>query len=411
MTKNEKQTKVLVVDDEPFVLKLLVRQLSSLGFQDIVSCESVREAMSVMEADAPSVGLIFSDLQMPEVDGVEFVRHLVHSGYRGALVLVSGEDQRILQTVEKLAKARSLNVLGALHKPVSPEQLKKLLDGKNFSLTATSTTAARDARKSYSPEELRHAIEAEHIVNYYQPKVQVATGRFTGVETLVRWKHQEDGLVFPDQFITTAEEYNLIDDLTKVVLRKALRQSREWRNAGLETQIAVNVSMQNLTTLSMDFPDFVSALAAEAGVPASTLMLEVTESKLMSDPLASLDILTRLRLKGIGLSIDDFGTGHSSLAQLRDVPFSELKIDRGFVHGAWQDASIKAIFDASLGMARQLGIKTVAEGVEDRADWNYLRTVKCDLAQGYFIGRPMPGELLQDWIADWEYRDLAAAPT
>jgi EAL domain-containing protein (putative c-di-GMP-specific phosphodiesterase class I) len=129
----------------------------------------------------------------------------------------------------------------------------------------------------------------------------------------------------------------------------------------------------------------------------------------MSNPLASLDILTRLRLKGIGLSIDDFGTGHSSLGQLRDVPFNELKIDRGFVHGAWQDKSLKAIFDASLSMAQQLGIKTVAEGVEDRADWNFLRAAKCDLAQGYFIGRPMPGELIPEWISDWEERDLAAS--
>ena len=190
----------------------------------------------------------------------------------------------------------------------------------------------------------------------------------------------------------------------------ALRHCRQWLDAGVHLHVAVNVSMLSLT--AMDFPDIVNALVAEAGVPTSSLVLEVTESKLMHDPLSSLDILTRLRLKGIGVSIDDFGTGHSSLAQLRDLPFSELKIDRGFVHGAWHDASLKAIFDASLNMALQLGITTVAEGVEDRADWNFLRTAKCDTAQGYFIAKPMSAaELSPNWIADWEDRDLGASVT
>jgi EAL domain-containing protein (putative c-di-GMP-specific phosphodiesterase class I) len=248
-------------------------------------------------------------------------------------------------------------------------------------------------------------MERGELVNYYQPKVALATGKLAGVETLVRWRHPEDGLVFPDQFITTAEEHGLIDDLTKTILAAALLQYRQWVNAGLDTRVAVNVSMQSLTHI--DFPDFVAKLAADSGVPVSKLVLEVTESRLMSNQLASLDIFTRLCLKGIGLSIDDFGTGHSSLAQLRDVPFSELKIDQGFVHGAWQDKSLRAIFDASLGMARQLGIKSVAEGVEDRANWNFLRTSQCDLAQGYFIGRPMPGNLIPDWLSYWDDRDLA----
>jgi len=143
-----------------------------------------------------------------------------------------------------------------------------------------------------------------------------------------------------------------------------------------------------------------------SGVAANDLILEVTESRLMSDVLAPLDILTRLRLKHISLSIDDFGTGHSSLMQLRDIPFDELKIDHSFVHGAGQDKTRRAIFTASLGMARQLGMKTVAEGVEDRADWNFLRQQGCDLAQGYFIAEPMPAGELHDWLNDWETRHL-----
>lgn len=388
--------KILLVDDEPFALKLLSHQLAKLGFVNVISREHAADALTLLEFETEAVGLIFCDLQMPGMDGVEFIRQLVRIGYVGGLVLVSGEDERILQTAEKLSKAHRLNVFGTLQKPVSPEQLKQVLNKRPLH------AAARAACKTYAPEELWRAITGGKLVNYYQPKVDLASGAVTGVETLVRWRHPEDGLVFPDQFIATAEEHGLIDELTRVVLTNALRQARIWQDAGLHLHVAVNVSMDNLG--SLEFPDFVALAAAKAGVPPTSLVLEVTESRLMKDPLAALDILTRLRLKRIGLSIDDFGTGHSSLAQLRDIPFDELKIDRSFVHGAWQNSSLRAIFEASLGMARQLGMKTVAEGVEDREDWDFLRAVGCDMAQGYFIAKPMPAADLPGWLAEWEAR-------
>ena len=160
--------------------------------------------------------------------------------------------------------------------------------------------------------------------------------------------------------------------------------------------------MDNLAALN--FPDTVAQLATEAGVPLPSLVLEVTESRLMQDVRAPLDILSRLRLKRVGLSIDDFGTGHSSLAQLRDIPFDELKLDRSFINGAARDSSLRAIIEATLAIARQLGMKAVAEGVEDRSDWDCLRELGCDVAQGYFIAHPMPGDALPAWRARWELR-------
>jgi EAL domain-containing protein (putative c-di-GMP-specific phosphodiesterase class I) len=291
-----------------------------------------------------------------------------------------------------------LNVLGHLNKPVQFERLEALLN----SWHSTAPKAAGKAVRRYDAEEVRRAISGGELVNHYQPKVDVVSGALTGVETLVRWQHPDDGLVLPDDFIGVAEESGLIDDLTHVVLAEALGQTRRWLDQGLKLRVAVNVSMHNLARL--EFADFVLGEVARSGVAAEDLILEVTESRLMTDVLAPLDILTRLRLKHIGLSIDDFGTGHSSLSQLRDIPFDELKIDRSFVHGAGQDKTRGAIFTASLGMARQLGMKTVAEGVEDRADWNFLRQHGCDLAQGYFIARPMPADRLPAWLADWETR-------
>ena len=173
-------------------------------------------------------------------------------------------------------------------------------------------------------------------------------------------------------------------------------------NAGLEIPVAINVSMDNLAAL--DFPDVVARLANEAGVGLNTVVLEVTESRLMKDARGPLEILTRLRLKRIGLSIDDFGTGHSSLAQLRDIPFDELKLDRSFVGGAARDPALRAIIESTLVMAHQLDMKVVAEGVEDRCDWDFLRGLGCDVAQGYFIGRPMPATELPAWRAGWETR-------
>ena len=389
--------KILLVDDDRFALKLLTRLLANYGFGNVVAHEHAADAVALLEFDNQTFDLILCDLQMPGMDGVEFIRQLVRIRYAGGLVLVSGEDTRILQTAEKLSKAHRLNVLGALKKPVSSEQLQQVL--KNNQLPVVKWPAAS---KIYAREALSQAISGDELVNYYQPKVDLVSGSVIGVETLVRWRHPADGLVYPDQFIGMAEETGLIDDLTRVVLSGALRHARVWQDAGLELCVAVNVSMDNL--ISLDFPDFVAQAVHQAGVPPTSLLLEVTESRLMRDPLAALDILTRLRLKRISLSIDDFGTGHSSLAQLRDIPFDELKVDRSFVHGVGRDPSLRALFEASLGMARQLGMKTVAEGVEDREDWDFLRLSRCDTAQGYFIAKPMPAAELPSWIDDWGVR-------
>lgn len=387
----------LVIDDESFVRKILAHLLGRLGVEDVISCASGQESLAQLQA-RQDIGLIFCDLQMPEMDGLEFIRHLVDLGYEGDLVLVSGEDQRILHTAGRLARAHRLNVLGEMQKPVTPTQLAAVLARRG----ARASTRKHQPERSYTPAELRQAIEDGQLINHYQPKVSLESAQFCGVETLVRWRHPEDGLIAPDRFIPLAEEHALIDQLTHHVLENALRDMRRLFDSGFSLQLSVNVSMENLRAL--DFPEYVTHQAMEAGIPLVALILEVTESRLMSDPLAALEILARLRLKRIGLSIDDFGTGHSSLAQLRDIPFSELKLDRSFVHGAARNSAQRAILDASLDLARQLGIATVAEGVENREDWDFLRARGCQFAQGWLIGRPMELAALYEWIPEWERR-------
>jgi EAL domain-containing protein (putative c-di-GMP-specific phosphodiesterase class I) len=389
--------KILLIDDEAFALKLLVHQLARLGFLDVTAVTGGAEALTLI-AGGVDFDIIMTDLQMPGMDGVEFVRTLTRGNYAGELVLVSGEDDRILKTAEQLARAHGLHVLGQLKKPVAPERLSEMLELRS---DATGILPRADGR-CYGPDELRLAIAAGELVCHCQPKVSLATGALLGVEILVRWQHPKDGLVFPDHFISVAEEHGLIDALTQVVLRDALRQTRVWLDVGREMHVAVNISMENLDTL--DFPDFIDAAARQVNVPLSNMVLEVTESRLMKDARAALDILARLRLKHVDLSIDDFGTGHSSFAQLRDLPFNELKIDRGFVHGACRDTELAAICTASLDIARKLGMRSVAEGVEDLEDWNFLRAHGCGVAQGYFVARPMPMTALVDWLPGWERR-------
>ena len=391
--------RILLVDDDAFALKLVRHQLSQLGYTSVEAFADPHEALARLEADATNVDMVLLDLQMPGIDGIEFVRHLARINFAGGVALLSGEDDRILQTAFRLASAHHLSVRGALHKPVTPGQLEVLLGA---SLNAPARRTGGAARKPYTPERLKQAIEGHELTNVYQPKVELATGRVRGVETLVRWQHPEDGLVFPDQFIALAEENGLIDALTRLVLRNAIEQAHVWESAGLDLHVGVNVSMENLSDLN--FPDFVAQALLAAGTSNQSLVLEVTESRLMTNVISALDILTRLRLKHIGLSIDDFGTGHSSLAQLRDIPFDELKVDRGFVHGAADDASKHAILEASLSMAKQLGMTTVGEGVEDRADWESLRASGCTLAQGYFVARPMPAGALPKWMDEWQAR-------
>lgn len=390
--------KILILDDEPFMLKLLARMLANQGFVHVVCCNNGKDALARLNIESTRPDLILLDLNMPEMDGIEFIRYLVERQFTGSLILVSGEDERMLKTTERLVQAHKIAVLGYLQKPVTPDALLAMLT----QWSPPSKAAPAKPRKTYSSDDIRLAIVRSELVNYYQPKVSVATGTVIGVETLVRWQHATDGLVFPNQFITVAESSGLINELTRLVLLNAFNQAKRWQQSGVDLRVAVNVSMDNLA--SLDFQDLVVDLATQVGIPPNKIVLEVTESQLMRDIRVSLEILTRLRLKRFHLSIDDFGTGHSSLAQLRDIPFDELKIDQGFVHQAWRDDTLRVIYDASLALAKQLNMESVAEGVEDRQDWDFLRQTGCDLAQGNFISKPLLASEFDDWISYWQQR-------
>jgi EAL domain-containing protein (putative c-di-GMP-specific phosphodiesterase class I)/DNA-binding NarL/FixJ family response regulator len=396
-------TGIVLLDDDPFMLKLLVRMLARLGYTRVVACDSGLKALQHVRGNHEVVDLILLDINMPGMDGIEFIRRLVECQYGGSVILVSGENSRILESVEKLIEAHQLIALGCLQKPVNPVELARLMS--TLKPSAGHRGLTRASQHPYSVEQLRAAISSGELINYYQPKVELATSEVVGMESLVRWQHPVDGLIFPDQFLGLAEEHGLLTEVTRVVLVEAMTQAKAWSQAGHPLPIAVNVSMDDLTAL--DFPDIAEALAASVGVDPQSLTLELTEGQVMRQLSTVLDVLTRLSLKRFRLSIDDFGTGHSSLAQLRDLPFNELKVDRGFVHGASTDGTRAAICSASIRMAHQLQMQVVGEGIEDQDDWNFLFQLGCDVGQGYFISRPMPAADVVAWISLWGARTCA----
>jgi len=244
---------------------------------------------------------------------------------------------------------------------------------------------------------LREAIGRGELVLHYQPKGALATGEVCSVEALVRWRHPERGLLPPAEFVPLAEQTDLIGPLTSAVIDGALRQSAAWRREGVELAVAVNVSIANL--LDVGFPDEVASAIERWSVPPDTVRLEVTESLVLADPVRAIDVLARLGELGVGLSLDDFGTGQASLAYLKRLPVDELKIDRAFVGNMAGDAGDAAIVRASLDLARTFGLRTVAEGVETSETWQALRDLGCDLAQGFLLSRPVPAVELVDWLA------------
>ena len=248
-------------------------------------------------------------------------------------------------------------------------------------------------------DRFRAALDGDALSYVYQPKVRLSDGKLQRVEALVRWHDEEYGAVSPDRFIPLAEEHGLIEALTRWGLGTALVQWRRWAADGIDCELAFNISARSLEAL--DFPDIVEAKTSEHGVPASKLVLELTEGATQT-LINLMDTLTRFRSKGIGLAIDDFGTGYSTLKLLRVLPFTELKIDRFFVRDAETSVDSRVIVEAMIGLAHSLGLSATAEGVENDAQLSLMKALGCDLAQGYRIAKPMPPEALPDWRAQWQ---------
>ncbi|MDB5075034.1 MAG: diguanylate cyclase, partial [Chloroflexi bacterium] len=247
--------------------------------------------------------------------------------------------------------------------------------------------------------DLRRCIRDDELSLHYQPKVALATGKVCGVEALLRWFHPVHGYIPPAEFVLLAEQTGMIVSLTEWVLLTALRQAREWQDAGQPIPIAINLSTRSLQ--DQRFPDLVARHIQRYGVSPAALVLEITETSLMTDPTRARETLKVLHGLGVRVAIDDFGTGYSSLGYLKELPVDEVKIDKSFVQGMGTgDQKDAAIVRSVIALAQALGMEVVAEGVEDASTFGLLRDLGCDIAQGYYVSRPQPVSELEQWLQD-----------
>ena len=385
-----KHLSVLILDDDDFILDVTQAMLENMGVGYIEAHLSARSALKALDMSNP-LQIILCDLNMPEMDGVEVIRYLGQQGFIGSVVVLSGEDLRTQHSVVTMGRAHHLNLLGSLNKPINPDELLAMLEN-----ITESVSKKPYALTLLSVEELQVGLETNAVVPYFQPQVDTVTGKVTGVEALARWQHKQLGIIGPAAFITVAEDHGLITILTHQMITQSFKQWRLWRDEGIDLSLSINVSMHSLNDFS--FPDWLVAEAQAFDVPLDRLVMELTESHLSDNTLVTSDVLTRLCLKRIRLSVDDFGTAYSNMEKLQQLPFGELKIDKAFVHGAGHSPHSHSILKYSIELAKSLNMITVAEGVENQADWDCVIKQGCDLVQGYFIARPMPGDQIVPWV-------------
>jgi EAL domain-containing protein (putative c-di-GMP-specific phosphodiesterase class I)/ActR/RegA family two-component response regulator len=387
--------RMLVIEDQTVQRKIAVRMLRNMGIQHVDEAEDGFQALTLLTGRAEGPDVVVSDLRMPGMDGIEFLRELGQSRPTTSVVLASALEPNLIGAAEAVARAEGLDVLGTLEKPLTPDKLGQVLrryvpPEDRHSLTFT---------KPLEREELEQAIADGHIFAEFQPRVRISDNEITGAEALARWRHADRGRVPPVEFIPMAEQCGLIDSLTWVMLDQALAQASYWKRLGEPWTVSVNLSLHYLGYNGV--ADRISALAERHAVEPQRVVLEVTESLASTRAAAVIANLARLRMRGFGIAIDDYGTGYASLAQLCQIPFSELKVDRTFVHGAADRPTLRALLSSCLELARQLNLESVAEGVENPSDLATLRQLGCDEVQGYLIARPMPADALGAWIEKW----------
>lgn len=384
---------VLIVDDSAVQRSLGAALCRQCGIGSVHEATNGKEALAVLESLPRPPALLIIDLEMPTMDGLELLGRLREQRLRAPIIVASSRERALIESVRDLGSALGLVILGTLSKPLTEATLRDLLrQDPNPSSEVTSTRLVDPV----DAEELRLGIERGEIVVHYQPQVEVETGYVRGLEALARWQHPAQGLIGPDRFIPVAEQHGLIHRLTLQIMDQALSQAAEWHKEGLDLSIAINLSPTLLD--DADLVEEVSSQQARHGIPAHQVILEVTETALPDELPTALSVLTRLRLRGFGLSLDDYGAGFSSMRRLARTPFTELKIDRAFVHGADERENLKTILCSALELARNLQMTTVAEGVESLQDWSLLRERGCTFAQGWLFAKAMPARKFGPWL-------------
>jgi EAL domain-containing protein (putative c-di-GMP-specific phosphodiesterase class I)/DNA-binding response OmpR family regulator len=388
---------LLVVEDDAFQRKLIVKMLRSLEAANILEADNGNQALAALRAASSNpVDIVICDLNMPEMDGLEFLRRLSSESYQPEVVIASALDEKLLSSAYRMAKMYGIRMLGTMQKPLTLIQLKDVLS-KHKQIDKKLQPPA--AAMNFSMEEIMRGLRANQFEPFFQPKVDLNSGRLMGAEALARWVHPEFGVVGPYAFIELIEQHGHMDELTFLILKKSAEACCEFHKNGHILTVSVNLSLTSLNDVTLS--DQIIKMVRQAGVDPHYIVLEITETTAMTDSGHALENLTRLCMHGFVLSIDDYGTGYSSMQQLTRIAFGELKIDQSFVKDCAQNPSLRIVVQSSIDMAHKLQINSVAEGVESQQDWDMLQHMGCDAAQGYFIAEPLAKAAFTDYMLNY----------
>ncbi len=374
--------KTLLILTKDANLDLSLRHVASQHEYKPISLQSTHEIQNIYHLYKPN--LIVLDLHFGEMDGVLLLNYLYHIRCNSPIILIGGEDERLLLAIKCIGQAKGLKIQGAFKKSLTEVEFEKKL------LIIDKKSAP------FSPTEIARALENKHFVIYYQPQIEIKTKKLCGFEALIRWELLGN-IVEPEEFILTSEESGLIVPITHYVIRKVFEQCHWFIQKGPLLRISINLSPKILTDLA--FPDEMEGLLKEFKIPANNICLEVTESGISHQSETILEVLTRLRIMGFLLSIDNFGTGYSSIAELQRLPFTELKLDKSFILDLAENKSTQIIVRSSIELGHNLGLTLVAEGVETEAPMNLLESLNCGIAQGYLISKAIPVNNLENWFS------------
>lgn len=376
----------LVIEDDDFQREVIVDILGRLGSKNIQEARTGTEALNILkDSTLSSIDIILCDLNMPEMDGMEFLRHIGNSHSSIATIIMSALDGALIESVRKMASAYGIYLLGAIEKPITPAQLEAL-----FSIYKSRESKQKQEFKHgslFTLGEILEGLTNGDFVPFFQPKIHLATGKLIGAEALARWRHPQRGVIAPYAFIDLLEKSGHIDILTFTMLEQSAKACKLIHEKGHEISISVNLSLTSLADIKL--ADKITHIVLESGVNPKFIILEITETAAMTEMAPALENLARLRMKGFGLSIDDYGTGYSSMQQISRIAFTELKIDQSFVREMTTSNVSKVLINSSIEMATKLQMKCTAEGIETKNDWEQLKSMNCELGQGYYIAKPM----------------------
>jgi EAL domain-containing protein (putative c-di-GMP-specific phosphodiesterase class I)/DNA-binding NarL/FixJ family response regulator len=386
----------LVAEDNEFQRRWLAVMLTNLGARHIAEAVDGRSALTIIQDRNQPIDISFIDLNMPGMDGMELIRHMSKEAHPSSIILASALAPSLVFSVQTMSKAYGVNLLGAIEKPATPESLLALI---NLYQPSPANQPSAASPLAFTFADMQRGLKNNEFEPLFQPKVEFATGQIKGAEAFARWRHPQHGWVAPAAFIDLLEENGEMDALAWIIIEKSVAACRSWHAQGFPISVSINISPSSLA--KSGFSERVIAYVAQQALKPEYILFEVTESAAITNVPHFLENLVRLRMKGFGLSVDDYGTGHSSMQELMRIPFSELKIDRSFVVGASQNQSLELVLKLSLELCRKLDRHSVAVGVETRQDWDLLLGMGCDYAQGYYIAKPMESDALPAWMKEW----------